>query len=84
MPVFAGEDSLDREALWWCHSGNQAIRMGDWKLSMAKGGKWELYNLKEDRSEMNNLANKHPDKLKELAKKWEAIAEGFRKDLKIK
>jgi arylsulfatase A-like enzyme len=32
--------------------------------------KWELYNLTEDRSESNNLADKHPEKLKELIDIW--------------
>jgi arylsulfatase A-like enzyme len=45
-----------------------AIRLGDWKLvySMRKK-ELELYNLKTDLSEVNNLAAKYPDKVKELA-----------------
>ena len=31
---------------------------------------WELYNLAEDRSEMNNLATQNPEKAKELSAKW--------------
>lgn len=31
---------------------------------------WELYNLSEDRSQSNNLADKNPDKLKELIASW--------------
>jgi len=31
---------------------------------------WELYNLAEDRSEANNLAEENPDKLKELIDTW--------------
>ena len=43
---------------------------------MAKkaGGPWELYNLAADRTEMNDLATQKPDKVKELAGKWEAWA----------
>lgn len=45
-----------------------AIRLGDWKLvySMRKK-ELELYNLKTDLSELNNLAANYPDKVKELA-----------------
>jgi len=32
--------------------------------------KWELYNMEEDRSQSNNLADKYPDKLKELKDLW--------------
>ncbi len=89
IPAFAKDGAVKHESLWWCHSGNRAIRMGDWKLSAngsgkAATGKWELYNLKRDRSEMNDLALKYPEKLKEMIDKWEAIAEDFREGLKIK
>jgi arylsulfatase len=56
--------------------------MGDWKLSMRGGSKkWELYNLKIDRCEMNDLAAKHPEKAEQLAGQWQAILDGFIKDL---
>ena len=89
IPAFAKNGAVKHESLWWCHSGNRAIRMGDWKLS-ANGsgkeatGKWELYNLKADRSEMNDLALKYPDKVKELDRRWKETAEDFRKGLKTK
>ena len=35
---------------------------------------WELYNLKEDRSQMNNIANQHPDKLEFLKGLWNYAA----------
>jgi N-sulfoglucosamine sulfohydrolase len=34
----------------------------------------ELYDLKTDRTELNDLAAAQPDKVKELATKWEAWA----------
>ncbi len=44
-----------------------AIRTGDWKLiEFFEDGKLELYNLKDDLSEKNNLAKKMPSKTKEL------------------
>ncbi|MCK5469567.1 MAG: hypothetical protein KAI99_13685, partial [Cyclobacteriaceae bacterium] len=36
--------------------------------------KWELYNLKEDRTEINNLAQKENSRLKEMANTWHAWA----------
>jgi arylsulfatase len=82
LPAFAKNGSVQHQVLWWCHAGNQAIRCGDWKLSMRSGKKqWELYNLKEDRSEMKDRAAEFPDRVKALANKWEAMAEQFRKDL---
>ena len=39
---------------------------------MGKSG-WELYNLKDDIGESQNLAKKNPDKLNELIKEWQKI-----------
>ena len=79
VPVFAGK-KIDRELLFWEHHGNCAIRVGDWKL-VRKGTQraekienWELYNLAEDRSELNNLASEKPALVKKLAAQWEAFA----------
>lgn len=64
---------LDRD-LFWEHEGNRAVRAGDWKLVAKHGQPWELYDLGKDRVEANDLAAKHPDKVKELAAKYEAYA----------
>jgi len=75
VPVF-GNQPLDREALYWEHEGNRAIRMDDWKL-VAKGrnGSWELYDISKDRSELNDLSKTHPERADELAAKWQVYAE---------
>jgi arylsulfatase A-like enzyme len=40
----------------------QAARMDDWKITRAQGDKsWELYNLKTDPGETQNVADKNPD-----------------------
>ncbi|TIW73883.1 MAG: sulfatase, partial [Mesorhizobium sp.] len=45
-----------------------AVREGDWKLvwSATLPQKVELFNLAQDKSEATNLADKNPDKVKEL------------------
>jgi arylsulfatase len=74
VPAFAGKP-IDRDAIYWEHEGNRAVRAGDWKLvAKGPGGKWELYNIPADRAEANDLAAKHPEKVKELRQKWEAWA----------
>ena len=48
----AGFDELNT----WTQSGtSRMVRMGDWKLVMNSYGKGELYNLKKDPYEVNNL-----------------------------
>jgi arylsulfatase len=55
--------------------GLKAYFVGDWKiLWMPKPfgpGEWELFNLKQDPAELNDLSKQHPDKLKELITLWE-------------
>jgi arylsulfatase len=74
LPAFANKP-IERDALYWEHEGNRAVRAGDWKL-VAKGaaGKWELYDLKADRVEATDLVAKQPAKVKELAVLWQAWA----------
>ena len=57
-------------------AATQSIRSGDWKLitgQRVKGkireGKY-LFNLKEDPTEMNNLAQLKPEKVRELESKY--------------
>ena len=70
VPAFAKEVTIQRDFLWWLHEGNRAIRVGDWKLVAAKGEAWELYDLRSDRAESQNLATAHPEKVKELETLW--------------
>ncbi len=74
LPAFANK-SIERDALYWEHEGNAAVRVGDWKLvRFHSTGSWELYDLKTDRTEQNDLALKNPEVAKELAAKWDAWA----------
>jgi arylsulfatase len=73
-PAFAN-GPIERDAIFWEHEGNRAVRTGDWKLvAKSPGGKWELYNIPADRAEAKDLAAEHPERVKELREKWEAWA----------
>ena len=50
------------------------IRMGDWKLVRSHKQPWELYNLGADRTELNDLAATHPERVEELKAAWEVWA----------
>ncbi len=57
-PIFSGSDSDRQQPIYWEHEGNCALRQGDWKLVREYGKDWELYNMKEDRTELTDLRGK--------------------------
>jgi arylsulfatase A-like enzyme len=65
---------LGYSASEWRTTPVTTIQAGDWRLmEFLEDNKVELYNLKDDIGEKNNLADKMPDKAKELLKmmqKW--------------
>jgi arylsulfatase A-like enzyme len=80
VPLLKG-GALNRGPIFWHypHYGNQggapsgAVRDGDWKLiEWYEDGSRELYNLRTDISEKENLAEKNPEQVKELVAKLEA------------
>ena len=64
-------ESWNRETLFWQNGHYQVVRHGDWKLQVNErptdGLKQWLYNLADDPTEQNNLADSRPDKLEELS-----------------
>ena len=85
LPLLKG-GTLQRGPLYWHypHYGGQggapggAIRDGDWKLiEWFEDGAGELFNLRDDIGEKNNLAAANLDKVSELAAKLAA----WRKDV---
>ncbi len=75
VPAF-DDKAIQRDALFWEHEGNAAVRAGDWKLVRAgRGGKWELYNLATDRTELHDVSSTESDRAKKLEAMWDAWAE---------
>jgi len=81
LPLLTQSGTLNRQAVYWhyphYHSSSigpcGAVRKGDYKLLewfdetiCGAGNRFELYNLKQDIGEQNNLAKKMPRKTKEL------------------
>lgn len=93
IPCLTAGDSRDpHESLYWRFGPQIALRKGDWKLVKAPEGGGvtrgsrdgrattvdaQLYNLRNDIGEQDNLAESHPEKLRELVAAWEAIDSGM-------
>ena len=78
VPAMKGE-KLERESwLFNEHENNGLVIDGDWKLvanavageTEAKREAWELYNLKEDRTELHDLSLEFPERRKQMADAW--------------
>jgi len=75
VPTFSGGD-VAREALYFEHQADRAVRADKWKL-VSRGtnkkpytGPWELYDLEKDRTELKDLSKQRPDVTKKLKKMW--------------
>ncbi|KAF2211854.1 hypothetical protein CERZMDRAFT_42299 [Cercospora zeae-maydis SCOH1-5] len=59
----------------WETCGRAAVRCGDWKIVFIpkpKGPeKWQLYNLKRDPGEVDDLAEQDPGRLEKMIKMWD-------------
>ena len=82
-PAFDGKMPGRKSPIFLEHEDNASVREGDWKLvgrsvSPASGlhrQKWELYHMKEDGTELKDLAATHPDKVEALSTQWEKWAQ---------
>lgn len=73
LPTLLGKPQKQHEYFYWEfyeRGFTQAARAGDWKgVRNKEGGALEIFNLREDIEEKNDLAAKHP----EIVAKMEAI-----------
>jgi arylsulfatase A-like enzyme len=88
IDVFIGKSDKGREELVLEATTKTAFRKGDWamippyngpaingevNIELGNSGEYQLYSLKEDIGQRNNLANENPEKLNEMIKSFEAI-----------
>ena len=75
LPLLRGGNWSRQSHIFWEHEGNQAVRLGQWKLVCRYGGGWELYDMQEDRTELNDLSDKNSPKVEEFAGLYRSWAE---------
>ncbi len=99
LDVFLGKSSKGREALVFEATGRTGYRKGDWvmippykgpavnwvDLDTGNSKKIQLYNIKEDPGQRNNVAEEYPEKLDELIKEYESVTgRKVVKEIKVK
>lgn len=82
VPAFDAKSITRAEPMYFEHENNAAIIIGNMKLVgsgvSAPNGvqeeKWELYNLKKDRTELHDLAKTQPEQVATMSAKWSSWA----------
>jgi arylsulfatase A-like enzyme len=92
VPIFKEDLNPVRE-IYFSHGENKALRQGKWKavISSDIDGRWQLYDMEEDRTEINNLSDdffkfgdaswkqKNHDRLEQMKTRWEELDELYQK-----
>jgi len=69
MTLIADTVMAHNRPLYWRHTGQGAIRIGDWKY--LRSAEYEyLFNLRNDPSESQNLLAKQPERAASMRAKW--------------
>jgi arylsulfatase len=78
LPALTNNKAIPQRVLAFEHQDARGLRKGDWKLVWGKRQPdqitWELYNLAQDRSEQNNVAQNYSVIKDQLVKDWNTWA----------
>ena len=62
LPILKGASIARQKPLYWQWRDGKAVRENQWKIvAQGKNADWDLYNMDEDPTETNNLADMHPE-----------------------
>lgn len=75
LPQLQGQKADADRLLFWEHQGNKAVRQGDWKLVKRHKKDWELYNLEQDPTELEDLAAQYLEIRESLIAAYEQWAQ---------
>jgi len=82
LPILEGKERMEPD--FFISGFTEKFRMfraGDWKIVKENGEDWELYNIRTDRTELDDLATEKPKVVAQLVQKYEAFQEAERKKL---
>jgi arylsulfatase len=74
VPTLRGGRQDPDRAYYFKHNNTHAVIKGEWKIIREKGreGRWHLYHIGREKTEMTDLAEENPDRVRELSALWEA------------
>jgi arylsulfatase A-like enzyme len=72
LPLWQGKSVKRNEPIFWEHEGNKALRDGKWKLvKEIREKEFQLFDMENDRTEMNDLSKKEPKIFNDMMSKYE-------------
>lgn len=78
LPILTQGKRSRHKSFFFIYQRHAALRAGDWKIVRENPeDPWQLFNLKKDISESNNLAEKQPRKVARLEKIFRNWEKGF-------
>ncbi|HET8829688.1 MAG TPA: arylsulfatase [Pelobium sp.] len=70
LNILNGKCFKPTNPMYFQYMDNRAIRTNKWTLAEVDGGGWELYNIKKDPYEVNNIVQNHPKLVAKLETNW--------------
>lgn len=74
LPLFQLNGTRQTPPLFQWYAFSRAWIQDEWKAVRLYGGPWQLFDLRTDRGEANDLAVEHPEMLAGFIGKWEDFA----------
>lgn len=71
LPALHGEPFVREKPLFWQWGKGRAVLKDRWKLVVHGDGPWELYDIEQDRTETQNLADQHAGVVSQLDALWQ-------------
>jgi len=79
VPTFEQDVQIKRSHLFFNHSGNRALRNDGWMgVQRERRDAWELYHMDRDPNERKDLADDHPERLRRMKQRWNALNNRYR------
>ncbi len=76
VPIIEGKGRSDEgREYFFRFSDNRALIVDDWKLVTHRASRWELYQIREDGTELNDLAAQQAQRVQQMSKRWRQLAE---------